>query len=218
MTNVFKTPEKVQTRSRLFKAGVATLEKAGWKVERIRGVGKSSVRRITRGPESKVVTIRTTQNTWIAFPRNKDDTAWGTLADVDAVVAVSVDEHDSPRFAQVHMIDGDEMRGRFDRAYAARHEANYTMPLGRGIWLSLYQKEAKDPVTLVGAGAGLDNPVLAKIPLDSIDAVEPETAAEAEDTDEADTEDAPLTIAEAKRRLALTFGVSPASIKIIVEG
>jgi hypothetical protein len=29
MTNVFKTPEKVQTRSRLFKAGVATLEKAG---------------------------------------------------------------------------------------------------------------------------------------------------------------------------------------------
>ncbi|RWP43947.1 MAG: hypothetical protein E5Y63_27310 [Mesorhizobium sp.] len=92
------------------------------------------------------------------------------------------------------------------------------MPLGGGIWLSLYQKEAKEPVTLVGAGAGIDNPILAKIPLDSIDAAEPETAAEAEETDEADTEDEPLTIAEAKRRLALTFGVSPASIKIIVEG
>ena len=31
-------------------------------------------------------------------------------------------------------------------------------------------------------------------------------------------EDSPLTIAEAKRRLALTFGVDPSAIKIIVEG
>ena len=30
--------------------------------------------------------------------------------------------------------------------------------------------------------------------------------------------EAPLTIAEAKRRLAITFGVDPSAIKITVEG
>lgn len=213
MTNVYGRPEKVGMRSRLFQIGAEALEKEGWTVERIPGVGKSSVRRITKGGESRVVSIRTTQDTYIAFPRNKDDSAWVTLSDVDAVVAVSVDDTDDPKFALVHMIDGDEMRGRFDRAYAARLGAGHSIPLGRGVWLPLYIPDAADPPAHVGGGAGLDNAPLARIPL------KPEDG----DADaipgpvEADGDKKPLTIVEAKRRLALSLGVDPSNIKITVE-
>ncbi|MHA6685347.1 hypothetical protein [Mesorhizobium sp. A556] len=217
MTDIFKTPAKAVTRNHLFKAAVTTLEKNGWTVERIRGAGKSSVRRITKNGKSRVATIRTTQDTWIAFPRNLDDTAWSTLEDADVVIASSVDDKETPRFARVHMIEADEMRARFDRHYAARKAANHSITLGRGIWLSLYEKESKDPVSLVGAGAGLDNPEIGRIPLDRIETGGPEAEADEVIADD-QQEEGPLTIAEAKRRLALTFGVDPSAIKITVEG
>ena len=209
MTNVFATPEKVTRRDRLFQIGIETLQQEGWKVEKIPGLGKSSVRRITKGGNSRKVSIRTSQDTWIAFPRNKQDNGWITLSDVDVVLAVSVDDHDDPKFAQVHMIEGDEMRQRFDRAYAARNAAGYNIPLGRGVWVSLYDPDATDPVTHVGGGAGLDHAPIARISL------EPEES-NSDDADN-DNRDRPLTIAEAKRRLAMTLGVDPSSIKITVE-
>ncbi|HZR29907.1 MAG TPA: hypothetical protein VFA71_14105, partial [Terriglobales bacterium] len=158
MTDIFKTPEKLSRKDMLFRIGIETLQQEGWKVERIPGIGKSSVRRITKGGKIRNVSIRTSQDTWIAFPRKKDDKSWKTLSEVDVVLAVSVDDRDNPKFAQVHMIEADEMRQRFDRAYSARLAAGYQIPLGRGVWVSLYRPEANDPVTLVGAGAGLDHP------------------------------------------------------------
>ena len=113
MTDIFGSDNnKRNLKSQLFHIAVGTLEKAGWKVEREQGSGKSSVRRITKGGESKIVSIRTTQDTWIAFPRIKGDKSWRTLDEVDAVVPVSVDDRHNPKFAKVHMIDGDEMRDR----------------------------------------------------------------------------------------------------------
>jgi hypothetical protein len=213
MTNVYATPEKVSMRERLFQIGLETLRQEGWKVERIPGIGKSSVRRITKGGKSRKVSIRTTQDTWIAFPRNQADNGWVTLSDVDVVLAVSVDDFDDPKFAQVHMIEADEMRQRFDRAYKARKAEGYRIPLGRGVWLPLYHPDATDSVYHVGGGAGLDHPPIARVPLepDSSDSL---VIAE---TEEMDSKDKPLTIAEAKRRLAMTFGVEPSSIKITVE-
>jgi hypothetical protein len=216
MTNVSATPEKVSTRSVLFQAAEEALEKDGWKVERIARSGKSSVRRITKGKQTKTVSIRTSQDTWIAFPRTPKDDAWATLADVDYVVAASVDSHSNPRFAQVHLIPGDEMRARFDRAYAARKKAGYQLPIGRGIWLSLYDKESRDPVTHVGAGAGMDHPAIAKVPLSgqgaAARAVQPHSEPLAAGADEA-----PLTIAQAKRRLAISLGVAESDIKITIS-
>lgn len=221
MTNVYGTPEKVSMKTQLFQIAVSALEAEGWKVERVAGSGKSSVRRITKGSESKVVSIRTTQDTWIAFPRTEGDKSWRTLDEVDAVVPVSVDDKDEPKFAKVHLIDGDEVRSRFNRAYEARKNAGHKIPIGRGVWVSLYLPEANDPVSHVGAGVGLKFPPIATV------ALSPETEAAADlsvsdsDGDTGSVPDlsgeAPLSIAEAKRRLAATFGIDPSSIKITVE-
>jgi hypothetical protein len=213
MTNVFGVPEKGPRREKLFRIGLETLQKYGWKVERIPGIGKSSVRRITKGGESRKVSIRTSQDTWIAFPRNDADNGWVTLADVDVVLAVSVDDCDDPKFAQVHMIEADEMRQRFDRAYGARIAAGYRIPLRRGVWVSLYDPDAADPVTHVGGGAGLDHPPIAHVPLEPKESNQDVIV----ETKVMHNGDKPLTIAEAKRRLAMTLGVDPSSIKIMVE-
>ena len=161
-----------------------------------------------------LVTIRTSQDRWIAFPRTKDDTKWGTLRDVNVVVAVAVDDPANPRFAQVHMIDAKEMRDRFDRAYAARRAADHTIPLKRGVWLSLYDEEGTSPVQRVGAGAGIANPAIAVVPLG-----EPDTpvAPTKQPNWASDVDEQSLTIAPAKTKLARTFGVDPSSIKITVE-
>lgn len=215
MTNVSNSPSKVQRRRKLFQVGLEALRREGWKVERIQGSGKSSLRRISKNGESKKVTIRTTQDTWIAFPRERDDSDWVTLSEVDFVLAVSVDDPDEPKFAQAHLIDGNEMRDRFNRAYSARLAAGHTIPTRRGVWIALYQEEEDEPVNRVGAGAGLQHPPMLRLPLDEI-------IPDGHDNDDDDEEDSEvpgenLTIAEAKRRLALTFGVDPSSVKITIE-
>jgi hypothetical protein len=218
MTNVSASHRKIFTRKRLMHAAEEALKKDGWKVERIARSGKSSVRRMTKGNLEKTVSIRTSQDTWIAFPRTLDDRAWATLSDVDYVVAASVDSRDNPRFVRVHLIEGDEMRARFDRAYVSRKKAGHSLPVGRGIWLSLYEKEAQDPVSLVGAGAGLDYPAIAIVPL--LDQGSDSIVKESDSPQplEGATNETPLTISQAKRRLALSFGVSEADIKITISG
>src|SRR5438270_12069912 len=98
MTNVSATREKVLIRTQLFRAAEEALEKDGWRVERIARSGKSSMRRITKDKVQKTVSIRTSQDTWIAFPRTLDDLRWATLADVDYVVAASGGSRGNPRF------------------------------------------------------------------------------------------------------------------------
>jgi hypothetical protein len=215
MTNVYATPEKVSMKTLLFRMAVQALENSGYKVERVPGSGKSSVRRITKGKESKVISIRTSQDTWIAFPRMENDKSWRTLDEVDAVVPVSVDDKHDPKIARVHLVPGDEMRDRFNRAYKARKDAGHSIPVGRGIWISLYNKEANDPVSHVGAGAGLKYPPIAEVPIEFGVAI----ADDVDDEAPAVKDQAPpMTIAEAKRLLSISLGVDPANIKIIVEG
>lgn len=219
MTNIFGTTKKGSMKTRLFQIAVDALGGDGWTVERIAGSGKSSVRRITKGDESKVVSIRTTQDMWIAFPRTEGDKSWRTLDEVDAVVPVSVDDKDDPKFAKVHIIDGDEVRARFNRAYEARKDAGHKIPIGRGVWVSLYLPEANDPVSHVGAGAGLKFPPIATVPLVPEDASEEAASGDETKASSISTPsgEAHLSIAEAKRRLAETFGVDPSSIRITVE-
>jgi hypothetical protein len=221
MTNVVKTPEKKWLRTKLVRAGLETLEKEGWTVAKVSGAGKGRVRRISKGNVTKLAAIRTTQDTWIAFPRNEDDTAWVTLSDVDVVVAISVDDPEHPQFAKVHFLDAGDLRSRFDRAYQARRDAGHSIPIGRGVWLSLYDDEGTSPVQRVGAGAGNIQPPKALVPLGDPGPSSPKPPSgggpAAPDADGASDDGGPLTIAQAKIRLARTLGVDPSSIKITVE-
>ncbi len=226
MTNVSGTPKKRATRSGLFAFAVETLEKEGWAVTRIPRGGKASLRQITRGKEVHRVSIRTSQDAWIAFPRMTDGTGWVTLSDVDYVVAVSVNDRHNPTTARVHIIPADDARARFDRAYAARKAAKHTLPDGRGIWLSLYEKDSPEPVSHVGGGMGLKYPALATLDLtkSSLPSAAQGSEAEADEEDEAESEstaaeiDTPtLTIPEAKRRLAEALGVPESAVKITIE-
>ena len=86
--------------------------------------------------------------------------------------------------------------------------------------MSLYLPEAQDPVSHVGAGAGLKFPPIATVPLtpELIAAIEETSAVNETDSSAVEEgEELPLSIAEAKRRLAKTLGVDPANIKITVE-
>lgn len=226
MTNV-SSPGKVEIRNFLRRTAIRELEKQGYTVERIPRAGKGSLRKITKDGVSRKVTIRTSQDTWIAFPRNASDTGWSTLEDADLVLAASLDEKGGS-YANFHLMDADDIRARFDRARSARLKANHVMPAERGIWISLYNQEADEPVSMVGAGAGLKHPPFAKnIPV-LLDRQMDSVATEGDDEDEPPApppalahsarDDGPLTIPEAKRRLALTFGVDPSAIKIVVEG
>lgn len=229
MTNV-SGPGKVAVRNFLKRTALKELERQGYKVERIPRAGKGSLRRITKDGVSKTVTIRTSQDTWYAFPRNDTNSGWSTLEDAEVVVVASLTEKESMR-ANFHIMPADDIRARFDRAYTARVKAGHVIPEKRGIWLSLYEPEGDSPVSHVGAGAGLAfKPFASEVPVvidagdqggdDDEDTVE-DTPASPRPTASAPTassDDGPLTIAEAKRRLALTFGVDPSAIKIIVEG
>lgn len=207
MTNVYGSPEKVQLKRRLLEIGIEVLKSEGYTVER--APGGSSVRRITKDGESKLVSIRTSQDRFIAFPRRKDG-RWRTLDDVDLVVAASVDDKEAPKYAWVHFLDGDDMRDRFNRTYEARKAAGLKIPAGRGVWLSLYKPESTDHPRRVGAGAGLVYPRVATIPLDPDDTGPGPRQPVVE-------QPVGLTITEAKRLLASSLGVDESSIKITVE-
>lgn len=223
MTNV-SAPHKVSMRTRLFQIAQEALEADGWKVERATGMGKGSVRRITRGSDTKLVSIRTSQDQYIAFPRTSDDQQWNTLDDVDAVVAVSVDDRENPTKAKVHLIEAGEVRRRFDQAYQARRDAGHALAVGRGMWVPLYLPHAETPVYQVGGGLGLDFPPIAETDLivNGTDVLpsdlDEEEDAAALSSSSAAKPNRPLTITEAKRQLAETFGVSPDQIKITIEG
>lgn len=121
-------------------------------------------------------------------------------------------------FGQAHLIDGKEMRARFDRAYEARLVAGHSVSLGaRALWVSLYHEEATDPVNRVGAGAGLANPVIYRAPLDRTRSEVLDEHDEPTDVVQHGAADDELTISEAKRRLALTLGIDPSSVKIVIE-
>lgn len=212
MTNVSGSTEKNRVRKLLIKAAYLALERDGWQVAKVRG----RVLKISKKGTTKQVAIRTSQDTWLAFPRTPDDASWATLSDVDMVVASSVDVPDDPRVAQVHFLDAAELVRRFDRAYEARLAAGHTIPVGRGVWVSLYRDEANEPVQRVGAGIGNLHPPVARIPLDEVESAAGKASAEPQRSSDPAIE--VLSIAEAKLRLAKTFGVDPANIKITVEG
>jgi hypothetical protein len=219
-----KANEKSDIKRRLFAIGIETLEREGFRVERAHGLGKSSVRKIERDGQSLLVSIKTSQDRYIAFAPKADDQGWHTLDDVDVVLAVSVDDSSPPREALVHWLEASDLHARFDRAVEARKKAGYKERHDRGLWLPLYRQD--DSVAHVaGGGMGLDHPPIARVPLNGGSPVQSPANSTALRpaaiplTPSANLGQARrgLTIADAKRGLALSHGVPESAIRIIIE-
>ena len=173
-----------------------------------------TVRRIMKGDKNLVVSIRTTQDHWIAFTRKADDTGWKTLDDVDVVVASAVDNRDMPTAAVVHMLDKADLCKRFDEAYKARQSADHSIKVGIGVWIALYggaNLATPDSVASIGAGAGDIEPPIARVPL----MLPQDTSIKAPDDPAVGQSN--FTIADAKRRLAQSLGVKPETIRITIR-
>ena len=98
--------------------------------------------------------------------------------------------------------------------YKGRPLSSIVKTMAPGSPQSNYEEEGTSPVQRVGAGAGIANPAIAVVPLG-----EPDTpvAPTKQPNWASDVDEQSLTIAQAKTKLARTFGVDPSSIKITVE-
>lgn len=229
-----KPSKRIELRDKLRAAAMQTLKTEGWRVVPSDDTRKPSMWRIEREGESHPITIRTSRDHTIAFPRTKGDDGWLTLDDVDFVIAATVDDPDDPTEAWIHMLPADEMRKRFDRALAVRKASGHGVKkTGRGLFLPLYRRDTGN-WTVAGGGFGRDDahPAIAKIPLDSVsltdESTNPPAAAPATVTPPppkggaskdgaASSSGGEPVFVRAKRMIATELGVSESAIRIIIE-
>lgn len=223
MTNIYATSEKKELRHALLHFGLETLRAQGYAVRRAAGHGGRQVYEATKGDETLLVALRTSQNSWFAFPRLGDDNGWLTLDEVDHVLVASVDAPHQPSEVRVHLMPAEEVRARFEQARRARLAVGNVVPLKRGMWLSLYSPNVASPVSYVGGGLGLDYPPIATRSLAQVldEALAAETlSAEEVGPDEDLGEDGDgggFDLLEAKRQIARALGVPVEAVRITVE-
>jgi hypothetical protein len=210
----------------LVRAAKKGAETQGYTLSRVPGRGLSNIWHVTKDGRTQKACIRTTQDRWFAFPPLDNGKKWKTLSEVDLVIVAAVDSRDEPENVEVYLLPASEVRTRFDAAYAARADAGQILKNNFGMWVRLDQDTRELPAS-VGSGIIDTHKTVAVFPISELLAadggeVEEEILNEDARSDDASTNDfenePPLTIAEAKRRLAMTFNVDPANIKIIVEG
>lgn len=109
----------------------------GYALERIPGRGLSNIWTITKDGKSQRASIRTTRNRWFAFPPLANGTKWKTLSEVDVVIVASVDSRDNPENVEVFIFPAEDVRTRFDAAYAARKKAGKLLTDNFGMWICL---------------------------------------------------------------------------------
>jgi hypothetical protein len=156
-------------------AAVQGARQQGYDLKRQPGRGLSNTYEVTKAGETKVASVRTTRDRWIAFPPMDDGKQWKTLDDVDLVLVSAVDDHQNPQNVDVYIFPADEVRKRFNASYAARIANGHTVRNDYGMWVKL---DAGDPdvPSQVGAGLADDYPKIARFTIDELEAaVEPAT-------------------------------------------
>jgi hypothetical protein len=196
----------------LFKFSLEALQSHGWLVERVPLCGKSSLRRISKGEVSHVACIRTSQNGSIGFPLDKVG-GWVTLSNAQIVVVASIDAM-NPDCVKVHFFDARKVEEQFNRRYLARKDANHKLSPNHSIWLSLYSPDDDDLPSHVGNGIGLNPETI--IARETLKEISTRYHLTKEPVDGVALEE-PLTIAEAKKRLASTFSVTIDAVKISIS-
>jgi hypothetical protein len=134
------------------------LRDGGWMVERTGG-RNTSERRIVRGNERLLISIRTSRDAYFGF-----GPSGVSPEDYDFVVVSSVDQKENPTEVRVHQIPGRKVA----EAIAAHREARRAHG-DRGElahnWLSLYTRDYGGRYPDRGAGLGLDFPPIHRVAL-----------------------------------------------------
>jgi hypothetical protein len=204
-------------------AAIEGAKQNGYAAKRQPGRGLSNTWELTKSGTTKIASVRTTRNRWIAFQPLENGARWKTLDDVDLVLVSAVDDAEDPQNVDVYLFPANIVRERFDAAYKARSDAGHNVPDNYGMWVKL---DARDPdvVTQVGAGLVDDYPAIARFSIDELEGgVSPATqkdVGEATVGPDDDTDGGPAvrTVAEvltwARSEIARLSGMPSDAIKL----
>jgi hypothetical protein len=132
-------------------AAKKAIDADGYSMERVPGRGLSNIWAITKNGEAKIASIRTTRDRWIAFPPLEGGAKWKTLDDVDIVTVATVDSKENPENIEVYIFPADDVRMRFNAAYAARKENQQSVRDDFGMWVGL-DLDKRGIASSVGSG------------------------------------------------------------------
>ncbi|MFZ2868792.1 hypothetical protein [Zavarzinia sp.] len=155
----------------MVRGAIKGAEQAGYSLKRQPGRGLSNTYEATKNGETKILSIRTTQDRWIAFPPLENGTRWKTLDDVDLVLVSAVNDRENPQSIDVYIFPADEVRNRFNASYAARISNGHTVRDNYGMWIML-DKDNNKMASHVGNGLAADYPAIAHFTIDSLEADE----------------------------------------------
>jgi hypothetical protein len=169
MTNRLKEMGETASWRLMVSAAIEGAKLSGYEMKKQPGRGLSNTWEMTKGGSTKVASVRTTRDRWIAFPPLEKGTRWKTLDDVDLVLVSAVDDPKNPQNVDVYLFPADVVRKRFDDSYAARIENGHTVRDDYGMWVLL---DAGDPSipTQVGSGLADEFPAIARFTIDELEA------------------------------------------------
>lgn len=199
-------------------------EQAGYSLKRQPGRGLSNTYEVSKDGKTKIASVRTTRDRWVAFPPLEKGTRWKTLDDVELVVVSAVDSRENPQNVDVYLFPADDVRKRFGASYAARIKQGRVIRDDYPMWLML-DKGDNEVASQIGHSLALDYPAIARF---SIDELEREAAsgsgdqiagAPVEPLDvAAPVEDDLLTIADvlafARKKIAVLSGLPSDAINL----
>lgn len=222
MTNRLKEMGETASWRLLVAAAIEGAKRSGYSLTRQPGRGLSNTWAVTKGGETKIASVRTTRDRYIAFPPLEGGTRWKTLDDADLVLVSAVDDPANPQNVDVYLFPADDVRKRFDASYAARIANGHTVRDNFGMWVMLDDGDNQVP-SQVGAGLAVKYPAIARFSIDELEAeavvtaTATETAAMEPDDTEGETP-AFATVADvlasARSEIARLTGMSPNAIKL----
>lgn len=150
-------------RNHMTVCAINALEAQGYKVQKVPGRGLSSIWTYENGEDKGRLAIRTSQDTWFAFPRHSG--GWKTLDSVDKVVVAAVDHQDAPENIEVYLFSADEVRKCFNASRKARIDAGMIVKDDYGMWIKINVIDHTNYPQGVGSGLGDIYPAIATEPL-----------------------------------------------------
>lgn len=195
-------------------AAVTALMKRGYEVESFTGRGRpaGTFLKLTKDGKTFICTVRSTRDRWIAFHR-RDDGGWDTLDKADFVAVAAVNDRQNPTKMEVYLLEQASVMKAFDAAFDARTQAGHIIKENTP-WVGLDAPKSQS-ITAIGSGLA-DHALWLEVINPAGEAAHEEMAAEPELSQE--EKPLTLTIAEAKKALATTYGVPPEAIEITIRG